>query len=88
MCEMFWKDWKGGTEEHHFENLMQLKVGSSTKLEMREWNVATIICKNCETQLLIMLVLSSPFPPKSMLKIVVSLGYPETKFSLPSTRLS
>ena len=47
-----------------------------------------IICKNCETHLLIILVLSSPFPPKSMLKIVVSLGHPETKFYLPSTTLT
>ena len=34
MCEMFWKDWKGGTKEHHFENLMQLKLGSAMKFEM------------------------------------------------------
>ena len=36
---MFWKDWKGATKEHHFENLVQLKVGSATKLEMPEWKV-------------------------------------------------
>ena len=36
----------------------------------------TIICKNCETQLLIMLILSFRFYPKSMLKIVVSLKVP------------
>ena len=38
---MFWKDWQGGTKEHPFENLMQLKVGSATKLEMPEWKVAS-----------------------------------------------
>ena len=41
MCVLFRKDWKGGTKEHHFENLMQLKVGSATKLEMPECKVAS-----------------------------------------------
>ena len=40
-CETFWKDWKGGTKEHDFENLMELKVGSAAKLEMPEWKVAS-----------------------------------------------
>ena len=38
---MFQKDWTGGTKEHHFENLMQLKVGLATKLETPEWKVAS-----------------------------------------------
>ena len=38
MCETFRK---GGTEEHHFENFMQLKVGSAAKLETSEWKVAS-----------------------------------------------
>ena len=38
---MFQKDWKGGAKEHDFENLMQLKVGSATKLETSEWKVAS-----------------------------------------------
>ena len=39
MRETFWKDWKGGTKEHHFKNLMQLKVRSAMKLKMPEWNI-------------------------------------------------
>ena len=40
MCETFRKDWKERTKEHHFENLMQLKMGLATKLETPEWKVA------------------------------------------------
>ena len=65
-------------------NLAKRKYTNTADNTYREQK-ATIICKKTETQLLIMLVLSSPFPPKSMLKIVVSLGYPKTKLSLPST---
>ena len=67
-------------------NLVKRKYTNSADNTYRKQK-ATIIYKYSETQLFIMLVLSSPFPPKPMLKIVVSLQYPKTKLSLPSTTL-